>query len=607
MDIELDPSLTPLLQDGAPSHVILQQWQNIYNDDSSVCYHVLACFAVHYKHGEILDHLLQNPYYRQELLKSCAFSPLITAVHQQDANYCEKIGKIRLFYMDIKARGIINGDNQLVMASPTALDMIMRRNDAQLMMTLLPHCYSGVLVPFLTLAKQSNAYGCYLCIAAWILLDYDFREDLQHLSPDLSVPIYPHPEADLRIVQRLPWIFRPQMIRYPNQQVAYANAKRCANKLWSLIQFMCCASGKVTRLQYESICCWWVLLDVQNQGVYRIFHVQFAEWAVRHIASGYGDWVVDIDSHLQDVLPLEKIIDFVARSLRSATQELKRSQIKIHLSTYPYFTASTYTNVILEVCLTLLSKMHWFMVPKYVFIACLHKIKGIYLHSCFGHDAVSNNHVNTLITLNIMSVLFLFRKIDSDFVCQDASGNCDCWTVSETLIISDYLTRFKDLTSASYNPTIHRHIHKHLMILLAYGYAKLADLPAQELFGFRVTHMITNITHTIISLLPHDNFEAYRLMLMAKKQEYKEESEMDDDFRDAEKLHQLECDMVNSYDAKGARSLQELCRVKLYDDMGTALMWKILSPQCGIPQHLQDFITLDERNMFEHFNHVFKS
>ena len=579
---KLHHTVALLLQDGAPPNEILQQWQMIYSN-SSTCFHYLACYAIHHNHRELVDVLLQEPFYREELSRSCTVSPLITAVYHNDAELCMKLGETWFFYMDAAAFGIINGNDEMSEAHVTALDIIMSNDNAELMVLLISDCYTGFLATFLIMAKQFNAFLCYICIATRILLTYNPQEYMYYLQHST--------DTDLQIVPWTPW---PHMQHYSKQEEL---SDICVDQLGNLMDYMCCESGSITKLQAQSICHWWVRLDMPNRNI--DFRPAVDETLVKQIASGSQNMFEIFANHLQ---PVDEVLHQI-RNAEHLTEEQRRSCKAFVISTYPYCPSSPYTSVVLQLFSFLMPKTDQILIPKHLLMACLWKPYCIYYHCSLRHgDTITTEHINSLMTLNLMSVIFLCRHI---YTCPVAcnterSITCDFLPIQETEIVKTYMLIFKHTVHdppGTYEYEIYRHIHKHLKILLAYGYADLTEMRAEDFFGFSATH-VRNTVHIIVSLLPHSNYEAYRLTVISKKKEHQEEADKDIEQWDYDKLQQLEADITNSYDVEGTRSLQELCRVKLYEYYGRDLMWTILSPQCEISLQLKDFVTLGQRDFF---------
>ena len=133
------------------------------------------------------------------------------------------------------------------------------------------------------------------------------------------------------------------------------------------------------------------------------------------------------------------------------------------------------------------------------------------------------------------------------------------------------------------------HLYRqHIMILVMFGFINVNEL----LFRVQLTSflmmdgLLLQAGWEMVSILKHEKYEEYKQLA---KDEFKKDL-MDGHLKHSEHLITKARQYMNSY--KNCRSLQELCRVKLYEIVPEGKM-SVYVQQFVIPYNLKAYITLN--------------
>jgi hypothetical protein len=145
---------------------------------------------------------------------------------------------------------------------------------------------------------------------------------------------------------------------------------------------------------------------------------------------------------------------------------------------------------------------------------------------------------------------------------------------------------------------VYNQFTKHLMILVSHcPNAITYDLSSLKVLEVRKdARFARGVARTLLSMLPHVQYEIYRQDVMRRERRLAEETNKE--VPDPEEVEQRFIDMKNTHDVSSPRSLQALCRLRLYELTPANKKLPLVVLKLEISDVLQRFLSLESLSVY---------
>ena len=561
---ELDADIYQLVSNHAPVTDIVEAWTDAYGElqchprvenCESICVNILACFAVHYEHVDLVIELIPlcSPY--------CGYSPHITAMNDSNVEmdqeideamfkiYCDydcglnitwDTGK-RLGYMQPSKQGFgCITDNMINIGKKTSVfDILLQRDDLEGLEYVLNTLYSGFLPPLADMALRYKSVKC-----------------LKYL--------------------------KDQITRRATVKPSY---EKYTSSLLMLLGFASCHDGTLTQLHIECALRQWSVL--RHTQMPRRFLSTEQEKMLTNLLNGGSI----TPSGIQQVFPPSR----------------------------SYALREIYNNVILENCVALISKMTDFSGKSAACVpmrALTNNIQHTYSILEKFPLAVGGDLLACRMSLklhNTISQLLMQSGLQAP-VCHRHCGvdsyhtlGCNCYNYYDQEAIRYFFSTMihveEKLTESpsDMDKEILALAHKCLVTLLAHGYIGSYKLPLYLLSQCQKPQKIMG-ARIVVSMLPQQIYNSYRRFFYKSRNEYVIPYKQNTDRTEYEEfMFQIDEEFFGMHNAFGLecdRSLKELCRSKLYEIIPKGKMPQFVE-LLELSREQQDYLALGVRPMIQ--------
>ena len=558
--LELDTSVSHLVKHHAEVTEIVAAWKEIYGElgshprvacCTSVCINVLACFATHYEHEDLLHEIIPlcSPF--------CKFSPHLTAIYDYNENMLDVIYSASPSYcIDIETG--INDDV----------------HDWDIGYRLGPVCLTTKGYGYIT--DDQLSVGGKVTSVIDILLQRDDKEMLAFLmeyftgKPDTLVGLARHYKSK-HCLEHI------QGIMHADDHVHNNSHEHYTNSLIDLFYFVSSFHGTISHLHIESAIHQWHAFSRYRIGkTARSFMSTSEQHTLACLTDGgkiKHNLILELSS--SDDHNLHQMYHNV--TLENCAVLVKHIEESVRYSSSGILPIRILAENIYNI---------------YHILACFPFTSSDELLGC-SRSLKLHNAITKIILQTGVQAPVSTKCSDSECLCSDRFQKSDSECLCSDRFQKDSITKFFDImrcihirlkdSPSSLDEKVLRHAHDHLMILLAYGYTSTQDDRPFSLMNFRCPQFLlkgAKITVSMLSQKLYNEFAESLLFFRRSRDKYLTQEE------GRVPLGIEHCiATANFFGICYGRSLKELCRVKLYQ----------IVPKSTMPQYVEKLELSEEQ------------